>query len=221
MKIKQFKKSNNIGVIILYAISFIFLIGAFILHAIHTNRLADWKEQPAIISKIDETYEIVTYTFILDGKTYEVNSQIYSSSMRVEDPVVIYLNPNNFEDIYVPTQMTVGVIFYIVSGVFVLMGASLTILFIRRRKIHNKCISKGIKKNVAVDAFKTLYTSGVNYTFQMVVKYNGKEYLSEAFQVEKGIISNVKGTVNLYLLDDKYYFIDLDSFSETIDGIIE
>ena len=214
MNIKSVKKSNNIGCVVLLVVSLGFLISAIVLHCIHVNRLDSWLEQSAVICEIDETLEIVTYTYEYEDKTYNIESQFYSSSLKVDDKVIIYLNPNNVADIYVPMQMTVGVVFYIISITILLLVGLLSILYVRKRSWNTKCIEQGTKRLVNVDSFKTIYGGTYSYTFMMVVNYKNKEYISEAFKLDKGVITNVKGTVNLYILDDKHYYIDLNSYQE-------
>ena len=203
MNIKSVNKSNKIGCIILLAISFGILIAGIVIHAIHINRLENWIEQPAVVSKIDEVSEEVTYKYIYEGITYESEaSMFFNISINLEDPVVIYLNPKNVEEIYVPAQMTVGVFFYIIAGTFAILVSSLIVLYKKKTKWNRKCLAEGKKVVVEVNSVKTIYGTSYNFTYLMVLTYNGKEYFSDAFRLDKGIVTKVKGTVNLYILND-------------------
>ena len=97
------KISANLKLIpggIFFVISLILLIIAFYTTINHFIKTSEWIETNATIKEINEDDETIKISYTFEKKKYSFLSEEYSSKYNIGDKFLIYVNPNNAEEVY-------------------------------------------------------------------------------------------------------------------------
>lgn len=175
----------------------------------------NWIHSIAIITEIDHNKEKIIFTYTYKDENYVINSSIYSSNKKIGDSIVIFINPNNPSEIYEYELINVSNIFFVIGTIFTVVAFVLLVSyykFIRKKKF---CLEHGKKKTVEVDLIKkTSVRMNHRYYFIIFINYNSKEYKSHYFLMPRIFDLTTKKTVDLYIYDEKTYYIDVCSLKE-------
>ena len=213
MKIESCVKSSKICAYIFALIGFVFSIIALALNIYDANVRNSWIEEHGIITVIDDSKENIFVTYEYNGVEYVTKSSFYSSEFNLGDEVVIFINPDNLSKIYLSDADILFIIFHIVGGLLALIGIGFFVYSGKRKIFIDDCLNNGSKKTLKVIEFKKsyVYKNRQAYYFLKVL-YNDKEYKSELFRINKDFDLTNLGIVDLYILENGKYYIDLKSY---------
>ncbi len=211
MKVKQ-SNFKVISALIFGLIGLIFLLIALVFNIDGTCKKNHWIESEATITSIDHHNDFKEISYVYKGVTYTITSSSYSSLSDVGDIVKISINPNNPKDIYEHEMSTLYIVFYCVAFPFLIISAWFFISHIKLKKMKKLCLESAVKKVVdIVEIVQTNFHYNDQPYYQFKVKYSGNIYKSQLFLFPLSFNVLDKYVVNMYYIDDKKYYIDLDS----------
>ena len=215
MKVNDSSNSKFVSGLIFILFGFIMLSTSVGLLINHFSKVESWKATTATITVIDHDEEEITFVYVYQDSSYKAISSIYSSTKKVGDSLVIYVNPNNPEEMYEHDLIIVSNAFIVVGSLFTILAIILFVLynkFVKKKKI---CIEHGKKKTVNVGLIKktSVYLNSRPY-YMLFINYDNKEYKSHYFLMPRIFDMTTKKTVDLYIYDEKTYYIDVCSLKE-------
>ena len=209
------EKVGKVAGLIVLLIGFVFSLIAFGFNMHDVKIRENWILNKGIVFDIDEYDEKITVTYEYNGVEYKVVPSFYSSEFDLADEIDIYMNPDNLEDIYLTDTSELFIAFYIVGGVFVLIGIALVILSKHTDKTLAYILENGTRRTLKVVEFKKTYiTKGYQVYYVIKVLYHEKEYKSQPFRVTKDFDFNNLGIIDMYILENGKYYIDLKTYRE-------
>jgi len=214
MKLKSPNKALSILGIVFAILGAGFLIAAIFLTNYHIACINNWDECEATIIYINHNEENIKISYNYKSKIYQKTIGFYSSDLENYDKLMISVNPDNAMDIYLHDN-NVFIVFYIIGGVFVIIGISLFCSYKYNEKNKNKCLEYGLKricKNVGIVKCNTTVNNVKLYYFTVI--YDGKKMKSESFYYDPRIHNFVNPVINVYLLENGKYYIDINSIRE-------
>lgn len=215
MRLRTSIASKLAFAIIFGVLGLTFTIAAIVMTINDNAKKEAWDKIEATMIVVDHHLEKVELNYVYKENIYFANSSVYSSFDEVGDRVFIYVNPNNPNEIYEEGLSTVFIVFYCVGLPFLLIGICSLILDIKFRKNKKICMESGFKKVVdVIEVVKTNYYVNNEACYIIKVKSNGIEYKSQRFLLPVAFNPNIKTVVDMYILDEKKYFIDLTSIRE-------
>ena len=213
MKIESSVKNSKIAGIILILFSFIFNVVTLFLTIQFGYIKNNWIEYSGVISEVNETEEHIIVSYLYEGVDYNVIPLYYSSKMELNDELIIYINPDDLSEIKLAELENLYITFFIVAGIIDIIGICLLLYSFKRKIFINECLDKGIKKTLYVTEIKRTYIRNNSQRYYYLkVLYNDKEYKSELFRIKKDFDKNNLGIVDMYLLENGRYYIDLSSY---------
>ena len=213
MKIESSVKNSKIAGIILILFSFIFCVVTLLLTIQFGNVKNNWIEYTGVIVEVNEDEEHIVVSYLYEDVEYNVIPLYYSSKFELHDELIIYINPDNLNEIKLAELENLYLSFFIVAGVFDVIGSYLLLYSYKRKIFINECLDKGIKKTLYVTEIKRTYIRNNSQRYYYLkVLYNDKEYKSELFKINKDFDKNNLGIVDMYLLENGKYYIDLHSY---------
>ena len=212
MEINNSIKSSKLASAILIIISLVFVVIAIGFNIYGDFARDNWYKATAVIKEVNHFDETINISYNYEGENYLIEPLYYSSTFKVGDLIVIFINPNSPEDVYIENMDLLFIIFYIVSGVMALISLILYIVSKNKDKIIKECIEYGYKKTLEVTEVKRSYTYNKGKThYYLVVKYQEKEYKSDLFTLASNNGLEEKYLVDVYFLENGNYYIKLDS----------
>lgn len=202
------------GILLIFCIGF--LVAAIYLGYRHYNIINTWEEVSATVIYVnhdDETFDVKC----IGDNPYDIIgnfhiSHFYSSSINEGDIMVAFVNPDDYSDIYFMQEIILPIVFGGVSFLFLVISLIIYLVNFIKYLNNKKCKENGKRLKVSVTrAIDTSSNFNGRRIYRLVVMYQNKEYVSQAYYFKENFIevSNHK-IIDLYLLDNKYY-IDLDS----------
>lgn len=215
MKFRSSIKSKLVASIVLFIIGFVFSAVAVGLNINDKIKKDSWDEVEAVIIHVNHNTEFAELSYSYNGDVLFVGSNSYSSTYEVGDIMIIYVNPNNPNDFYEASTSSVFIVFYCVGAVMLLIGIGLYASHVKTQKKIKRCMEEGSIKTVDVfELYMTHFYCNHQPYYVLKARYNGKEYKSHMFLLPKSFTLNTKTVVNLYIIDDENYYIDLSSVRE-------
>ena len=202
------------GILLIFFV--VFLSATIYLGYRHYDIINTWEEVSATVVYVNHDDE--TFGVKCTGENpndiignYHI-SHFYSSSINEGDIMVAFVDPQDYSDIYFMQEILLPIVFGCVSIIF--LTITLIIYFVNLSKDLNnrKCKENGKRiKALVTRAYDTNGNFNGRRIYRLVVMYQNKEYVSQAYYFKENFIevSNRK-IIDLYLLDNKHY-IDLDS----------
>ena len=213
MKIESSVKTSKIAGIILVLFGFIFNVVTIFLTIQFGYVKNNWIEYTGVISEVNDTEEHIVVSYEYEGIEYSVIPSYYSSEMELYDEIIIYINPDNLNEIALSEVENLYSSFFIIAGIIDIIGIYLLFYSYKRKILIDECLNKGTKITLQVIEVKRSYYRNNNQRYYYLkVLYNDKEYKSELFRIKKDFDKNNLGIIDMYILDDGRYYIDLNSY---------
>ena len=212
MQLKSIRKTNYIFSYVFIICGIALLICTLSFLFVHNNRINTWEHIDGIISSVDTNKERIEVKYLLNDKYVFNKINYYSSKLDVGDEIDLYLNQ---EKLYAGEFEFVSLITIFLSLIFGSIGIISFIVLKKADKNREICLRDGSKKKVTVTKFiRTNYNNGINRSYRMIIFHNNKKYKSEYFNVPKKYKEFENGIVDIYLLENGKYYIDINSYRE-------
>ena len=191
------------------------LIVAIVLLFNHTVKKENWISSIGTITEVDHEDEDIIFTYIYKNDIYTTKSSIYSSTRKLGDTFVIYINPDKPSEIYEHDLIYVSNMFFIMGPIFTTIAIFLFVNCFQFNKKRILCLEHGKKRRVKVGLIKktNVRFNGRPY-YVIFINYDNKEYKSHSFLMPRIFDMTTKKTVDLYIYDEKTYYIDVCSLEE-------
>lgn len=213
MKIETSVKTTKVVAYILAVMGFVFNVVALALNIRDTNIRNNWIEDVGVITEINGYDEKILVSYEYEDSNYRVSPSFYSSEFNLGDELVIFINPNSPNTIYLAKTEVLFFVFFIVGGSLAVVAIGLFAYSGKRQIVITDCFNKGIKKTLKVNEIKKSYVYNNHQAYYfLTVTYNEKEYKSELFKINKDFDLTNLGIVDIYILENGKYYIDLKTY---------
>ena len=217
------KVSINLIVGIIFAfIGTLFVIIGVITKSSFNKPIDNMVETTGVISDIyeydDDTKVYVTFTDI-NGNINKVESQFYSSSMRIGDEIKVYYNSLNPKNYRVDDLGVTKILFYVFTGMgsfLALIGFILILTHIKSKKHIKEVMNSGIVvsgKIISVDR-NSLYNVNGRFPYRIVVSF---EYNSLVYEVlSENIWNDPKYIIDTYGITELPVYVDTSNPKKSV-----
>ena len=218
MRIRSSIKSKLASSVILLIIGLIFMGVAIGLNVNDSVKKSNWIMKEATIVDIDHYKEVIKLSYTYNNLVYQRNSSIYSSFSDIGDIIIIYVNPDNPIKFYEKETSIIFIVFYCVSIPFVTAGLFMISSYFKNKNRVQLCLDNGRKRVAKVlEIKKTCFYYNYQPYYVLKVIYNNIEYKSEKFLLPETLNLNMDVVVDVYIIDEKNYYVDTKSLREKND----
>lgn len=211
--IKRSKSSKLFGNILILVFGIIFIVVSLVFIFQYYHAKENFDETEATIIDVNHQNEKIKITYTYDGNNYIDTLNSYWSTANVNDKLIVYINPDNPYS-FVDEKSYLGFTIILIFGLSFLIGGTIWLLNIIKFERNIKmCLSEGMRKKlkvISLNSSKVYFNKRPMY--YILVQYQNKNYKSELFLLPKQISSMNDAIVDFYFIDDKHYYIDIESY---------
>lgn len=209
-------KAFKIIGIVFTIIGILFILSFFFIAKAIEKRTENFIETKSVICEIDksgkEDHKSFIVQYSVDGKKYEADTNLYSSTMSLGDELAVRYNPNNPSEIFLSDYDFLGYVFYGLGGLFTLLGI-IFLLISYAKKSKFKLSEYGIPIE-AVITYNGYSNVRVNNNMTFIVKAQATDELGNMMKFKSQLLDSQfpadRQTVRVYLdpQKKKRYYMD-------------
>ena len=179
MKFKTERKLNYIGVAIVFVIAFVLICVGVLLNSMHNIRVNNWLEVEGYIINIDHEEEKVFVSYLVDGKIYANQLDMYSSNLKENESISLLVSDKG--KVYAYEFKVIYIILYISSAVTFITGLIIYFALRYKDQVIALCLRDGVKRKAIVDKITKSYQKNGTISSYRIISY----YYPGSFYVEK------------------------------------